>query len=330
MTTPAKAPETPAVAPAAPIAPSTLPEDDFDAVFDAITSDLPPKADATSPATPATPATPTAAAPAASAAPGAGEATPPEGTPPAEPAAAATTPPEGTPETTPPAEIDWKAKYEALEAERKAAPAPAAPAPAPVAAAPETPPAAPEIQWYKPTEAEAALLAEHAKQWPDIAEAEALRTKQAVYNAVQYVFAQVKKTYDPVLDRFGEMADALEQQLTLTVLERNHTDYATIRDKVEEWVETLPAFMKAGAKATMKDGTPEEVSELVGEYKKAHPVAAAPATPAAPAAPKAELSPAAKKAAGKLTVVDSKRTAATSAPDPNDFEGAWAEATAVK
>jgi len=315
-----KAPETPVVVPATPIAPSTLPEDDFDAVFDAITSETALGTTPVEPVVPATPATPTAAAPAA----------PVEG---GAPAAVAPETPETPATVVPPEETDWKAKFEALEAERAKAPAPA-PAPAPTAAAPEpvaAPAAAPpeEIQWYRPSEEEAAVLAEHEKQWPDISKAEAIRTKQAVYNAVQYTFAQVKKQYDPVLDRFGVMADALEQQLTLNLLERDHSDYNSIRDKVAEWVETLPAFAKAGAKATMKDGTPEDVSELVAEYKKAHPVAAI-ATPVAPVAPKAELSAAAKKAASKLTVVDSKRTTAASAPDPNDFDSAWAEASAVK
>jgi len=320
------APAAPAVAP---VAASTLPEDDFDAVFDAITTSeqmtaaAPESAPAPAAPTPPpvaaateTPATPAAEAPAA-----------PE-------AAAPVTPPEGEEE-----EIDWKARFEALEAKATAdaaaakAAAAVAPAPAPAAeaaAAPATPPAAEGPVWYVPSDDEKAILAAHEEQWPDISKAEAVRTKQAVYNAVQYVFSQMKRTYDPVLDRFGALSDAIESQLTLTMLEKDHSDYESIRDKVAEWVDTLPAFAKAGAKATMKDGTPEEVSELVTEYKKAHPVTAAATPVATPAAVKAELSPAAKKAASKLTVVDSKRTTMSAAPDPNDFDAAWAEASGTK
>lgn len=337
-TTPA-APAVPAVAtPAAPAAAATPPEEDFDSVFAAITAEgfdtppVTPPEDATPPADDKAPATPAAAATADAGA------TPPEGTPAVvvDPAVAATTPPV-VPPVVPP-ETDWKAKFEALEAERARAPvAPAPPAPpAPAAPVADVTPAQPEaIQWYTPTAEEAATLAEHATAWPDISKAEAIRTKQAVYNAVQYMFSQMKQKYDPVLDLLNNRADALEQNATLTMLQRDHSDYNAIHDKVEAWVETLPTFAKAGAKLTMKDGTPEEVSELVAEYKKMHPVATTPAAPAAPApaappAPKTELSPAAKKAASKLTVVDSKRTALTSAADPNDFDAAWAEASAIK
>ena len=89
--------------------------------------------------------------------------------------------------------------------------------------------------------------------------------------------------------------------------------------------------MKNGAKETMKSGTPEEVSQLVSEYKKLHPASATAAPAAAEHATpeKTELSAAAKKAESKLTVVDSKRTAPVTAVDQNDFDGAWKEATAA-
>jgi len=328
MTTATAAPvTTPVATPAAPVVPAveTPAEDDFDAVFAEITKDTAPAPVAKTPEELEAEAAAAAAAAAALAA-GDGTAvkTPEEVA--AEEAAAAAAAAVAAPD---PAKQLEDALAKIAEMETAAAAVKAAPA-APAATETPTAPVTPEAPaWYQPTDEEKAILAAHVEQWPDIDKAEAIRTKAAVFNAVQYVFSQIKKQYDPVLDRFGAMSDAIEQQITLTMLEKDHSDYSTIRDKVEEWVATLPTYQKLGAQQVMKEGTPEEVSQLVSDYKKAHPVAAASTPPAAPAAVKTELSAAAKKAAGKLTVVDSKRTTATAAADPNDFDAAWAEASAA-
>lgn len=296
--------------------------DDFDAVFEQITKldehgkepDVAPapvvaSAEAKAPETPEPPTPPEAKAPE----------TP-------EPPAAA------PPETPPPTEAELATQRIAeLEAELAVARKPAAAAPPEPEGKPaaEAVPAAPsEIQWYQPSEAEAAVLAEHAKEWPEINKAEEIRTKAAVFNAVQYVFSEIAAKYGPVLDRFKLTADAIEETLALQEIRSSHDDYDSVRDKVVSWVDTLPVAFKAGAQEIMKRGTPEEVSSLIAEFKKQTAPSAAPGTPAAK--DKTELSVAAKKAVGNLSVVDSKRTSVpAAAPDKNDFEGAWNEASAA-
>lgn len=319
--------------------PTPTPDDEFASAFkDAVSEDTPPVVPDASTASPASasPASDSDAAHPPAATPpdaDAGDATPPA-TPPATPAAE--TPPEESPEAK-------AARLEAENAELRAkvaAPPPAPPAApaAPAAAAPaapaapastETTPAAEvEPAWYKPSEEETQALADLEKNWPDIAAAQQIAIKQAVYNAVQYTFAQMQKVYNPQLQRFAELSDVISEQLALSALRGEHEDYDEVYDKVVQWVDTLPAAFKAGAKQTMEKGTPEEVAELISEYKRVHPVAA-PAAPAAtptPAAGKTELSATAKQAARKLSVVTGKRTTPIAAPDANDFEGAWAEA----
>ncbi len=211
----------------------------------------------------------------------------------------------------------------ALEVAKKPAAEPAAVVADPPAA---TEPAAPK--WYTPPVEEAEVIAAYEKEWPEISAAEKLRTKASVYNAVQYVFAEIAKAYGPTLDRFKVTADAIEEHMTLQELRGAHNDYDTVRDKVVAWADALPLAFRAGAQATLKSGTPEEVNSLIAEYKKQNPAAAVAAPAAAPV--KTELSPAAKKAAGKLTVVDSKRTTQATVADPNDFDAAWDEPDAAK
>lgn len=244
------------------------------------------------------------------------------------------------------AEESLEAKVARLEAENvglrtpKSAATPAAPEPkatetpaAPEPKAAETP-AQPE--WYKPTDAEAAILNEYATNWPDHEAANAVRTKQAVYNAVQYVFSKMHETYAPVLQRFQSMSDAISEQLTLGALRSEHEDYDEIYNEVVAWVPTLPAAFRQGAERVMKEGTAEEVAELISAYKQQKPATAAvPAVAGTPPAlavvpRKTELSAPAKKAAQALTAVSSKRTTPVAQADANDYDGAWAEAIVTK
>jgi hypothetical protein len=91
--------------------------------------------------------------------------------------------------------------------------------------------------------------------------------------------------------------------------------------------------------AVVEAGEPDEVIDLITEFKKATGravpgVPAVAATPAAAPAPTpgkvTNISEAAKKAAKAMGVVEGKRTATTAAADPNDFDAAWAEAIAEK
>lgn len=323
-TTPAAAtPSTPAPASDAPQTVQQQ-QDAFDSAFaEAValpdTSVATPAAEAVTPPAPVVPATPAAAS----------TETPAPVTDPAETPAPVTEPAADSPE----------ARIAALEAENarlKAKPA----EPDPVPAAPKSTDTAPaadqpaQPQWYQPSEQESALLAQYSKEWPDHAEAVAIIAKQSMHNVIQYMFAKVAETYNPAIKRFEEVASDLQEALTLGALRGEHSDYDEVYDKLAPWVETLPGPFKIGAQQVMKEGTPQQVSELVAAYKAQHSTAAAapaaPATPAAPAAPRTtELSATAKKAAVALTVVDSKRTTPIAPADANDFDGAWAEALAV-
>jgi hypothetical protein len=182
---------------------------------------------------------------------------------------------------------------------------------------------------------ETTALKEFEKEWPDIAKAQEIAVKRAVYNGVQYTLNALAKAYNPTLQRFSELSDVMQEQLALSAIRNQHSDYDKIYDDVVKWVDKLPAAFRKSAKETLESGTVEDANELIAEYKKAHPAAAAPlavaATPAAPATTsKAELSAAAKKAASKLSMVGSKRSTPVTAADANDFDGAWAEAVETK
>jgi hypothetical protein len=191
------------------------------------------------------------------------------------------------------------------------------------------------VEWRKPNEKEGAVLENFRKEWPEVAEAMSTQLQIDIYNTVQYVFAQMKKEYGPRFERLDAVADVVGEMITINDLRSRNSDYDTEHGNVVQWVDSLKGFQKKAAKDVLESGTPEDVTELFAEYRKANPkapalVAGTDTTPAkAPQAPKGktELSAAAKKAANALSVVDSKRTSATTTVDPDDFDAAWREAT---
>lgn len=197
-------------------------------------------------------------------------------------------------------------------------PAPAAPAAEP--AVPEaTAPAGLQL-----TEEEQKFLTEYEKDWPDISKAEAIKRKQEIYAAVQFVFSQMAGTLNPIVDKFKESEYSQHEAAIKGV----HEDYDDVREDVVKWATSQTGLRGKLFTEVVQSGTAEEIADLVSTWKEVHgktkpQVSQGAGSPAAPAEPPAK----AKQAAQKLSVVSSKRTAVPAAQDPNDFESAWAEAT---
>lgn len=313
----------PAAAPAveAPKAPE-LPYDEMSRVFDELTEPV-KKPDEAKPADAAKPAA--EAAPPADAAKPAAEAAPPVDT--AKPADAA-----------PPADAAKPAAEATPPAPAKAAEV--APPPAPAKPAAEaTPPAEPELY----TKEEKEFLAAYEKDWADVARGEELRRRADINAAVQHVFGEINKVYGPMIERAMRASEAVEVQGNTEFIRGTHPDWSgKMHDELLKWADGLTGFHKSAAQHVIKDGSPEEVVELISAFKAAkqpaQPAATAVAAPAAPAAAAAkptatvtDLSAAAKQAAKAIGAVDTKRTAvAPVSDDKNDFDGAWNEAIGAK
>jgi hypothetical protein len=212
---------------------------------------------------------------------------------------------------TPPA-VDWEARFKELERQRAEA-APAAEVP-PAAAA-----ATPEM--YNATEKE--FLEQYEEDWPDITKGEALKRRAEYQQLVTHVFNEISRVYGPMVSEAYNAAQTLSEDKTLDIIRTAHQDYDQIYDKVIAWADTLPSYMKSGAKEVIASGSPEAVVELIADFKKAAGV------PQATSAPKpTQLSDKAKQAATALSVVNSKRTVVATVPDAADFDAAWSEANA--
>jgi len=172
------------------------------------------------------------------------------------------------------------------------------------------------------TEEEKQFLESYRNDWPDIAKAEALQRRAEYAQLVDFVFAQVREAINPL----NETVETLATRTHLEELQTKVEDYDDVRDKVVEWVQAQPAYLRAAYEHVITQGTVEEVADLVDRYRKENGVEPKPAAEAATQQqPRdTELPAATKKAAAGLAPVRSKRSQPSATADPADFDAAFA------
>ena len=232
-------------------------------------------------------------------------------------------------------DVDWQAQFQALQSQFdafKAGTQQAAPATQQDqgGAGKDTPPAIYSAE-------EQAELAELQKDWPDLHRLFSLMARQLQVDTLNYAFSEVGKVIQPL----QESVSTYSTNDHMAAIYDAHSDYDQVYQPVMEWIEQQPSFLKAAYQNVVKQGTADDVSTMIQRFKDetkwATPTQGAqgaggtrPATPAAAASTSSQqqtgLSEAAKKAAKAMGAVGTKRSAAANAQDPNDFDGAWAEA----
>lgn len=192
-------------------------------------------------------------------------------------------------------------------------------------------PAAPVTVAPVYTADETATIEKYQKDWPDIHAGEALVRRAEYRDLVGYIFEQVRSQLDPLV----ALTQTQQGRTQYTDLVQLVPDYDTVRDKTLAWVETQPEYLKRAYQEVANSGSPSDVADLIGRFKKetgyaqvATPAVAALGAKAAPAAP--SLTPAAKAAVTALHVVKSVRSEPTAAADPDNFDAAFAEFAAAK
>ena len=229
--------------------------------------------------------------------------------------------------------VDWQAQFQALQSQFDAFKAGTQQTAAPTQqdqAAKDQPPAIYSAE-------EQAELAELQKDWPDLHRLFSLMARQLQVDTLNYAFSEVGKAIQPL----QESVSTYSTNDHMAAIYDAHSDYDQVYQPVMEWIEQQPSFLKAAYQNVVKQGTAEDVSTMIQRFKDetkwVAPTQGAqgaggtrPATPAAAASTPPQqqtgLSEAAKKAAKAMGAVGTKRSAAANAQDPNDFDGAWAEA----
>ena len=185
-------------------------------------------------------------------------------------------------------------------------------------------------------EDEKKFLTEYEKEWPDISRGEALKRRAEYRDVVKYIFSEMTRVYGPLIERGSAAADTVAETTALSLVRAVHADYDdAMFEAVNTWAEGLTGTRKRIAEEIIAEGNPNEVSELITEFKSAtgrskpRIVADGGAPSVAPVV--TELSAKAKQAAKAIGVVESKRTTPTQpTADVDDFDAGWLEAIGSK
>lgn len=176
------------------------------------------------------------------------------------------------------------------------------------------------------TQEEQDFLQTYEKDWPDVAKAEALRRRAEYRHLATFIFQEVGQYLRPHLDALQSVA----VRTHLSDLEARVPDYDEAREKVLDWVGTQPKYLQDAYHRVIKEGTVEEVTDLIGRWRQATGVTPSAAPAATAPRTTTVLPPATKQAAAALAPVGSKRSAPAAGVDPGDFDGAFAVAAAGK
>ena len=221
--------------------------------------------------------------------------------------------------------VDWEARFRELEARIAPPQAPAAPQP--------QAPAEPQSIYTADEQAELKTLQE---DWPDLHKMFSLMARQLQVDTLNYAFNEVGKVIAPL----QESVQTFSVNDHMAAIYEAHEDYDQVYQPAMEWVDKQPNFLKTAYQNVIKQGTAEDVAQMLQRFKDetgwkspaaggntaSQPRAAAAGTPPAQTT---GLSDAAKKAAKAMGAVGTKRGAQAGAQDPADFDGAWDEATAA-
>ena len=138
-----------------------------------------------------------------------------------------------------------------------------------------------------------------------------------------YATAQaLAQRFDPRITTVEQSTETEARERHFAALYAAHSDYDDVITKIPNWIKTQPQYLQSVLNTVYESGSTQEVLDLVADCKKSLAIAPTPAPAPAPAPvpPVDDLAP-----------VNTKRVAAVprGTPDPNDFEGAFAEAAAV-
>lgn len=171
-------------------------------------------------------------------------------------------------------------------------------------------------QYYSSEDLE--ILKKYEEEWPDIAKAEAVRRSAEYKQLVGYVFQEVAKEFSPLVEQLQSLATRTH----LSDLQTTVPDYADVREKVIDWAQNQPPYLRAAYNHVIQHGTVDEVSDLIARFRtETQAVTPAPSQPRRPKTP--DLPPATKQAVAALAPVSSKRSAVIQGIDAADFDSAF-------
>jgi len=222
--------------------------------------------------------------------------------------------------------VDYKAEFERLKVENEVLKTAPKPKPEPVAEPAQDfkmpdPPTAKSVL----TDEEMGVVTAYDDEWPDVSKAEALKRKVDIAVMEDRIYREVATALQGVLGTVNPIVQSVQQtanQKHYATIEAAHPDYLAVVAEIDGWIEKQPAYLKKAMSEVLDSGSAVEVNDLFARFKQETGRVAPQVKTDQPLLKKVD----AATVQAMAPVTAGRRQAVTSATDPNDFGGAWANA----
>lgn len=178
-----------------------------------------------------------------------------------------------------------------------------------------------------------AIVEEYEKEWSEVSRAEQIKRQAELQHVQDVVYSNVRSALAPIVEQLQQS----KVEAHFNSIRSRVPEFDEIREPVQEWVKEQPEFVRPAFEQVLKQGSADQVVELLNAYKQATgKTGAAPQVPASSAS-KGQQQPAARpkrpapSGAAKRAMAaapSQKRTNPPAQTDPNDFASAFDEAAA--
>lgn len=187
------------------------------------------------------------------------------------------------------------------------------------------------------------MVQQYESEWPEVAEAEQLKRDAQLQHMRDSIYSEMGEALAPIAEMYQQMQVDAHQQ----TIRNQHPDVDDIKQDLVGWVDQQPDFVRPAFQQVLKQGSADQVNQLIDHYKQATGKTGAGAETTASSArqqsggseqrsngqaqqPRQKKAPSA--AAKKATAATPKpnRSQAPAASDPADFESAFEEAAGLK
>ena len=178
-----------------------------------------------------------------------------------------------------------------------------------------------------------AVVEEYEKEWSEVSRAEQIKRQAELQHVQDVVYSNVRSALAPIVEQLQQS----KVEAHFNSIRSRVPDFDDIREPVQEWVKEQPEFVRPAFEQVLKQGSADQVVELLNAYKQATgKTGAAPQVPASSAS-KGQQQPASRpkrpapSGAAKRAMAaapSQKRSNPPAQTDPNDFASAFDEAAA--
>lgn len=201
----------------------------------------------------------------------------------------------------------------------------------PQAGTEEEPPAEPEqpktIDDYIPEDKQE-VVSKYRQEWAEVAEAEQVLREAHLQQVQERIYSELRGALAPVF----ETTQRLQVNAHQEAIRKVHPDLDEVKEDLQAWIAEQPEFVRPAYEQVAKQGSAQEVVELINYYKQAKgTTGAAPAVPASSARTQQKPKPAPKQppAAAKKAMAAAPSPRQAQPPgssNPEDYDAAFEEA----